>query len=41
VSAEYDRPTDMDLQLDTSRQDVDECVGRIIAVLQARGFLRG
>ncbi|MGZ0220068.1 MAG: sulfate adenylyltransferase subunit CysN [Acidimicrobiales bacterium] len=41
VSAEYDRPTDMDLQLDTSRQDVDECVSRIIAVLQARGFLRG
>ena len=41
VSAEYDRPTDMDLQLDTSRQDIDECVGRIIAVLQARGFLRG
>ncbi|NCG22517.1 MAG: sulfate adenylyltransferase subunit CysN [Actinobacteria bacterium] len=41
VSAEYARPTDMDLQLDTSRQDVDECVGRIIAVLQARGFLRG
>ena len=41
VSAEYDRPTDMDLRLDTSRQDVDECVGRIIAVMQARGFLRG
>jgi len=41
VSAGYDRPTDMDLQLDTSRQNVDECVGQIIAVMQARGFLRG
>ncbi len=41
VSAEYDRPTDMDLQLDTSRQSVDECVDRIVAVMQARGFLRG
>jgi bifunctional enzyme CysN/CysC len=41
VSAGYDRPTDMDLLLDTSRQNVDECVGQIIAVMQARGFLRG
>ena len=41
VSADYDRPSDMDLQLDTSRQSVDECVDRIVAVLQARGFLRG
>jgi bifunctional enzyme CysN/CysC len=41
VSAEYDRPTDMDLQLDTSQQDVEQCVDRIVAVMQARGFLRG
>ncbi len=41
VSADYDRPADVDLQLDTSRQSVEECVDRIIAVLQTRGFLRG
>ena len=41
VSADYDRPTDMDLRLDTSRQSIDECVDAIISVLQSRGFLRG
>jgi bifunctional enzyme CysN/CysC len=39
VSAPYDRPTDADLVLDTSRLDVDECVARIIQVLDGRGFL--
>ena len=39
VSAPYDRPADADLVLDTSRLDVDECVARIIQVLDGRGFL--
>ncbi len=41
VSAPYERPTDMDLRLDTSVQDVPECVNEILRVLGDRGFLRG
>lgn len=41
VSAIYERPTDMDLRLDTSRQSVQECVSEILRVLGERGFLRG
>jgi bifunctional enzyme CysN/CysC len=39
VSAAYDRPTDADVVLDTSRLGVDECVARIIQLLDGRGFL--
>jgi bifunctional enzyme CysN/CysC len=39
VSAVYERPTDMDLRLDTSVQGVDECVDSILAVLESRGIL--
>jgi len=39
VSAPYDRPADADVVLDTSRLDIDECVDRIIQVLDHRGFL--
>ena len=39
VSAPYDRPADADVVLDTSRLDIDECVDRIIRVLDGRGFL--
>ncbi len=41
VSATYERPTDMDLRLDTSTQSVRECVSEILRVLGERGFLRG
>ena len=41
VSAGYDRPADADLRVDTSAQDVDECVAAIVRVLTERGFLRG
>ncbi len=41
VSATYERPTDMDLRLDTSVQSVSECVSEILRVLGERGFLRG
>jgi bifunctional enzyme CysN/CysC len=41
VSATYDRPDDADLRVDTSVQDVDECVEAILELLDARGFLRG
>ena len=39
VSATYDRPTDMDLRVDTSVQAVDECVDAIMDLLAARGVL--
>ena len=39
VSATYDRPTDMDLRVDTSVQDVDECVDVIMGMLAERGYL--
>ena len=39
VSATYDRPTDMDLRVDTSVQDVDECVDAIMGMLAERGYL--
>ena len=41
VSAEYERPADMDLRLDTSIQSVESCVNEIVNVLIQRGFLRG
>ena len=41
VSATYDRPTDMDLRVDTSVQDVAECVDAIMGLLTDRGFLNG
>ena len=39
VSATYDSPTDMDLRVDTSVQDVDECVDAIMGMLAERGYL--
>ncbi len=41
VSSAYERPTDMDLRLDTSVQGVDECVDAILAILDERGVLHG
>jgi len=41
VSATYDRPTDMDLRVDTSQQSIVECVELIIAMMTERGFLHG
>ena len=41
VSATYDRPTDMDLRVDTSVQDIAECVDAIMGLLADRGFLNG
>ncbi len=41
VSADFDRPTDADLRVDTSSQDVDECIDAIVRMLTERGFLRG
>lgn len=41
VSASYDRPVDADLRVDTSAQNVDECVEAILRRLTERGFLRG
>jgi len=39
VSSTYERPEDADLRLDTSVQDVAECVDLIITQLTDRGFL--
>ncbi|MEO2155180.1 MAG: adenylyl-sulfate kinase, partial [Acidimicrobiales bacterium] len=39
VSATYERPTDMDLRVDTLVQDVDECVDAIMGMLAERGYL--
>ena len=41
VSADFDRPTEADLRVDTSTQDVDECIDAIVRMLTERGFLRG
>ena len=41
VSATYDRPTDMDLRVDTSTQSIGECVEQIMALMTDRGFLDG
>ena len=41
VSATYDRPTDMDLRVDTSVQTTAEVVELIVAMLNERGFLNG
>jgi len=39
VSAQYDRPADADLTVDTSAQTTAECVDQIVALLTARNFL--
>jgi len=39
VSATYDPPADADLVLDTSVDDIDECVKKIFAILDDRGLL--
>jgi len=39
VSATYDRPTDMDLRVDTSVQSTAECVDQILALMAERGLL--
>ena len=41
VSATYDRPTDMDLRVDTSVQPIGECVEQILELMTSRGFLDG
>jgi len=41
VSATYDRPTDMDLRVDTSTQSIVECVEQIMALMTERGYLDG
>ncbi len=41
VSAVYDRPTEMDLRLDTSVRSPQQCAAAIVDLLAARGFLRG
>ena len=41
VSATYDRPTDMDLRVDTSVQSIGECVEQILELMTSRGFLDG
>ena len=41
ISSTYEQPTDMDLRVDTSVQDVDECVDAILALLEDRGLLHG
>ncbi|NOX30683.1 MAG: sulfate adenylyltransferase subunit CysN [Actinobacteria bacterium] len=39
VSATYDPPADADLVLDTSVDDIDDCVKKIFAILDERGLL--
>ena len=39
ISAPYDKPTDADLVLDTSRLDVEACVQAVMAWLEARRFI--
>ncbi len=39
VSAQYDRPDDADLVVDTSAQALDACVDEIVALLTERGIL--
>jgi len=41
VSATYDRPTDMDLRVDSSQQSTIECVEQILELMTERGFLNG
>ena len=41
VTAEYERPADPDLVLETGVASVDDCVDRIIALLTERDFLSG
>ena len=40
VSAPYEPPTDADLALDTSGLTQDEAVGRVVALLRERGWVR-
>jgi len=39
VSAVYEAPTDADLVLPTDTLSVDQCVDRIIALLEERGVI--
>ncbi|MFN3217235.1 MAG: sulfate adenylyltransferase subunit CysN [Acidimicrobiales bacterium] len=39
VSATYEKPVDADLVLDTSVDDVETCVARIVTLLDQRGYL--
>ena len=41
VSATYERPTDMDLRVDTSVQSTAECVDIIVGLMEERGYLHG
>ncbi|MBV1860352.1 MAG: adenylyl-sulfate kinase, partial [Nannocystaceae bacterium] len=38
VSFDYEAPTNADLTLDTSSLSVDECVAKVVALLEERGF---
>ena len=39
VSAPYEPPTDSDLELPTDRLPVDDCVARVIDLLEERGII--
>ena len=39
VTTDYQRPTDADLVLDASTQDVDECVDAVLGLLVGKGVL--
>ena len=41
VSADYEEPTQADLVLGTHELDVDECVDRIMRLLEDRGMVKG
>ena len=40
VSAPYEEPTDADLVLPTDELTVEQCVDRIVQLLQVKGWLR-
>ena len=39
MTTDYQRPTDADLVLDASTQDVDECVDAVLGLLVGKGVL--
>ncbi len=41
VTADYERPVDMDLRLDASVQGVDECVDAVLGLLADKGLIDG
>ena len=41
VTADYERPVDMDLRLDASVQGVDECVDAVMGLLADKGLIDG